>query len=415
MSETIRKLDEELVAIISGFLILGPLSWPKEAMRSFLKGVAKDQFTLPEFDYPKVDYRDKISRLKAYIKKLGVDEHPAIAYLRETAESYIYAYTILQGAGTKQVTEFSRRLYGSPTDNVLGYQRRSVDIALYLLRIAEEYKAYNEDEPLIYSAAELRQQLQRKVHRTIPKEKDPIHITIDNKITARASAGPNYVKIRKGSRFSQADLAQLLHHEVMVHTLTYINGRKQPLLRNLGYSAPRTTATQEGLAVFSEYINGSLELVRLKRIALRILAIRMAEQGADLVDLFKFYRRHSQDDEESYYSAMRILRGGSPKGGIVFYKDNVYLSGLIEISNFLKRTMHEGKLQHIELLFCGKLTTQDLVRLKPLIEAGQVERPCYLPAWVNKRGELAAHLAFNDLSERFGISHPEPQTMPLAL
>lgn len=402
--ELIKHYDEELVHIIEDFLLLTPLSWPKETMEVFLKGLDKNNPRLPELTYQKVDYGEKIHRLTSYLTKLGKDDHPAIAFLRDTAESYLDAYRILQGIGTSDVTEFSRKLYGSPKDFLLGYKRRNVDIARYFLRVVENYHLNVVEEPLIYSASKFKRALEKRVVKSINQKQDPISILIDSKITARATAGSNYVKVRKGARFSKNDLDQLFHHEVMIHTLTYINGRKQPLLKSLGYNAPRTTATQEGLAVFAEYINMSIELVRLRRIALRIIAIDMAEKGADFMDLFRFYGKHGQDHEESYYSAMRIFRGGIAKGGIIFYKDNVYLRGLIEVSSFLKEAMHKGMIHDIALLFCGKLTTDDVMRLKPLSEAGHIIDPTYMPDWANHSGELAAHLAFNDLTERFKIT-----------
>lgn len=399
--DRIADLDRELVSIVRDFLILGPLSWPMDVQRAFLKGAEKGKFVMPKVEYPKVDYREKITALTAFIKKITRDSHPAIDFLIDTAESYLSAYILLQNVGTPQVTEQSKILYGSPSETVKGYKLRNIDVARYFLRVVSQYHGEITNEPLIYSAAQFQKVLQKLVAEHIDLQKDPIEIRVDDNITARATAGPNYVKVRKAARFSEADLLQLLHHEVLTHTLTYINGRKQPVLTCMGYSAPRITATQEGLAVFSEYINLSVELVRLKRIALRILAIDMAENKADLVDLFRFFKGNGQDDEESYYSAMRILRGGQPTGGIIFYKDNVYLRGLIEVAGFLKQAMHHGMVHDINILFAGKMTTADVARLHPLIDEGYIVPSAYIPRWAARSGELAAHLAFNDLTERF--------------
>ncbi len=399
----IAERDTELVEIIHGFTMLRQLSWSKNTMRGFMKGVACDNIVLPKVSYAEVNNGDKISQLEAYLTKLGTDDHPAITFLRETAQSYLDAHFILRGIGTKDVSEFSQKLYGTPSDVLEGYGRRHVDVARYILRIVEEYKCSVTDEPLVYNAAEFKKALSKRIAEYIPKGEDSIAVTVDSDITARAAAGSSYVKIRKGARFSKNDLEQLFHHEVMIHTLTYINGRKQPLLKTLGYNAPRTTATQEGLAVFAEYINLSIELVRLKRIALRILAIDMAGKGADFIEVYRFFGAQGQNNEESYYSAMRIFRGGDPKGGIVFYKDNVYLRGLIEVGVFFKRAMHEGFLHDIELLFCGKLTTDDVRLLKPLDKEGAIMSPVYMPEWAKRSGELAAHLALNDITERFKI------------
>lgn len=399
----IIALDRELVAIIRDFLILGPLSWSKEAGREFLKQAARGNLILPKVDYAPGDHSEKIAALVGYTQRLRRDDHPAIVFLRETALSYLHAYHLLAGVGTKAVSEYSRQLYGAPGDAIYGYKRTNLDVAQYFLRVAEQYHPAMEPEPLIYTAARMRSVLLKRIGESIDLARDPIAVTVDDKIAARATAGPNYVKLRKGTRYSEPDLLQLLHHEVFTHTLTYVNGRKQPVLSCLGYAAPRTTATQEGLAVFSEYINHSIELVRLKRLALRIVAIDMAERGADLIELFRFFGEHGQDTEESYFSAMRILRGGYPQGGIVFYKDTIYLSGLIAVEGFLKRKMHTGMVHDIALLFAGKLTVGDVDTLHPLREEGFVTEPAYLPRWAKRSGELAAHLAVGDLTERFRL------------
>lgn len=395
------ELDSELVTIIKNFLLLGPLSWPKESMQFFLKKYEKGNLTLPKIEYSRVDYSEKITVLSVYIQKLGSNDDPLITFLRNTAESYRQAYQILQGTGTKAVSEYSKALYGSPNDRLIGYKRSNLDIAEYFIRVVEYYRCAMDNTPAQYGATQFKRLLEKRIEDVF--KKNIITVSVDDAISARATAGPNYVKIRKGARFSDNDLEQLFHHEVMIHTLTYINGCNQPILRTLGFNAPRTTATQEGLAVFAEYVNSTIELDRLKRIALRIIAIDMAERGADFIDLFKFFQQHGQNAEESYYSTMRIFRGGQPQGGIVFYKDNVYLRGLIEVSSFLKTAMHQGFIHDIALLFCGKLTTEDVLQLKPVAGQGGIIDPVYMPDWAKRSSELAAHLAINDLTERFNL------------
>lgn len=404
-TDHIGALDSELVHIIQDFLLLTPLSWPKETMTRFLSANAKGNLILPSVEYPKADYREKIEALSAYLTKLGTSDDPAIAFLRATAESYQQAYHILQGIGTQAVSEYSREIYGSPGDRLTGYARSNIDIAHYFIRVVEDYHCALDAMPECYSAVQLKRLLEKRIQSAFGA--DAIALTVDSGISARATAGPNYVKLRKGARFTENDLEQLFHHEVMIHTLTYLNGRKQPVLKSLGYNAPRTAATQEGLAVYAEYIHSSIELDRLKRQALRIVAIEMAEKGADFIELFRFFQSHGQNAEESYYSAMRIFRGGVPDGGIIFYKDNVYLRGLIEVGSFLKRAMHQGVIHDIALLFCGKLTTEDVVLLKPMVNDGIIIDPAHMPQWAKRSGELAAHLAINDLTERF--RHPAEQ------
>jgi uncharacterized protein (TIGR02421 family) len=402
--EYIADIDKQLTSIVSSFAILGPLSWPKSVQQQFLEGLPKGQFVFPDkIEYNKVDVTGVLEKLNALHKKIGSADHPALTFLKRNIESYILGYNILKGVGTTDVSKYSQELYGHPHDILPIYEKYTLDVAHYFLGIAESYNVSNKEETLIYSSEELRDIVQSRVPEIIDPKQDKINITIDNGLVARASAGPDYVKIRAGTRFSEGDVDQLLHHEVFTHTLTYINGSKQSLLRSLGYSAPRTTGTQEGLATFSEYINGAFDLTRLKRIALRIIALDLAVNGADIVDLFNFFQRHGQNSEDSYLSAMRILRGGHPKGGIVFFKDNVYLRGLIEVESFFKTAMHEGRLYDMAILFTGKLTTEDVKILHPLTDEGWVDAPKYLPKWIRHPEKLAATLAFNDLTGKFRI------------
>jgi uncharacterized protein (TIGR02421 family) len=402
--EYIADIDRQLTSVISSFAILGPLSWPKKVQQEFLEGVDKGEFVFPDkIEYNKVDVSHVLETLKDISTKIGNPDHPALIFLKKNTESYILGCNILRGVGTTDVNKYSQELYGHPHDVLPIYEKYTVDVARYFLDIAESYNVSNKEEELIYSAEEFRDITQSRVTEIIDVKQDPIKITIDAGLVARASAGVDHVKIRAGTRFSEGDVDQLLNHEVFTHTLTYINGANQTVLKSLGFSAPRTTATQEGLATFSEYINGSFDLTRLKRIALRIIALDLAVNGADIVDLFNFFRMHGQNAEESYLSSMRIMRGGHPKGGIVFFKDNVYLRGLIEVESFLKTAMHEGRLYDMKLLFTGKLTTNDIKLLHPLSNDGWINEPKYLPKWIKYPQKLAATLAFNDLTGKFRI------------
>ena len=100
----------------------------------------------------------------------------------------------------------------------------------------------------------------------------------------------------------------------MVHTLTAINGRVQPVLTSLSLGSPRTTATQEGLATFAELITGAIDLARLRRLALRVRAIRLAEQSADFIELYRYLVESGEPSIEAVHTAMRVFRGGDPRG-----------------------------------------------------------------------------------------------------
>ena len=54
-------------------------------------------------------------------------------------------------------------------------------------------------------------------------------------------------------------------------------------MKILGSNYGAITKTQEGLAVFSEFIAGSIDVDRMRRISDRVKAIQMAIDGADLL------------------------------------------------------------------------------------------------------------------------------------
>ena len=132
---------------------------------------------------------------------------------------------------------------------------------------------------------------------------------------------------------------------------TTLNGRAQPVLPFIGMPSPRTTRTQEGLAVFTEFITGSTNLSRVRRLCDRTTAIHMAEQGASFVDLYRFFLDRGHDQHTLFDCARRVMRGGLVEGGAPFTKDGCYLDGLLRVTNFLRIALVKGQSQLVRLLF----------------------------------------------------------------
>jgi len=78
----------------------------------------------------------------------------------------------------------------------------------------------------------------------------------------------------RGQGSPPRDAAQLLNHEAYIHVLTAVNGRHQPDLSIPAIGHPGTTRTQEGLAVFAEFVSGTLEFDRFRRPTDRVLAVQ---------------------------------------------------------------------------------------------------------------------------------------------
>ncbi len=144
---------------------------------------------------------------------------------------------------------------------------------------------------------------------------------------------------------------------------TSLNGRRQVDLPLLSAAHAGTTRTQEGLAVFAEFITGALDLDRLRRLALRVIAIQDVLNGADFLDVYRGFLAAGVAPEQAFESARRVFRGGVLTGGAPFMKDLVYLDGFLRVTNCLRAIVAEGRADVLPLLFCGKLDLEDLPAL----------------------------------------------------
>ena len=166
---------------------------------------------------------------------------------------------------------------------------------------------------------------------------------------------------------------------------------------------PGTTKTQEGLAVFAEYITNSIDLDRLRRLADRIIAIQMSIEGADFLDVYNYFLGRIGNESQAYENSRRVFRGGVLTGGAPFTKDGVYLEGLIRVHNFLKAIAANGRADCLKLLFCGKLDIEDIPVLYKLEEMGLCQPAKYLPPWVEDARYLLAYLTCSDFLNKMDM------------
>jgi len=202
-----------------------------------------------------------------------------------------------------------------------------------------------------------------------------VRVELDPNLISKAAAGPTRIRLRTNTGFSEYDRNQLLMHEAYVHTLTGLNGREQPVLGSMARGSPRTTATQEGLATLSEMMSGSMDIERMKRISLRICAIDKAIDGADFIEVFKYFIEMGQSDTDSFTSAQRIFRGVPTSGGAAFTKDTVYLHGLLSVHTFFRWCLRNRKLSLARELFAGKMALEDVFGFESSYAAGTIAPP----------------------------------------
>jgi uncharacterized protein (TIGR02421 family) len=396
------SLDERMVRAVRGIKLLGMVSWPIEVQHAFLAQWARGDASLPRFEYPAYDFSDARRELDAIIAEAD-PEHPMGRYLLESAQSWSIAAELLECLGTPAVTAHSIRLFGRPDGTLPGSGSTTRDAARHFIDIADELdrELLAPSEHVAISATSLQLQLQSDLDNFFNQR--VIEVVLDPHLIAKAAAGATRIRLRSGAAFSDYDRHQLLEHEAFVHSLTALNGRAQPLLPSLALSSPRTTATQEGLATFAEQITGSIDIERMKRVSLRIEAVAMALDGADFVQVFRYFLDAGQPPQESFSSAQRVFRGVPLTGGCAFTKDTVYLRGLIGVHTFFRRALRQRKLHLCRSLFAGKMTLVDVQRFEPLFESGVLLPPRWMPQWVARANGLAGMLAFSLFANRIRL------------
>jgi uncharacterized protein (TIGR02421 family) len=230
-----------------------------------------------------------------------------------------------------------------------------------------------------------------------------IKVLLDPTLAAKAIAGASRIRLRASALFCELDKNQLLQHEAFVHVATAQNGALQSNLKSLGLGAPRTTQTQEGIATLAELFTGSMDINRLRRLALRVLAVQQALDGADFIQVFEGFLAAGQTQEESFRSTQRVFRGADLRGGSAFTKDAAYLTGLLGVHTLLRIAIRDNRPELVGYLFAGRLSLGDTVRLAPLFESGWLQPPVHVPAWACDLRRLAANLAFSAFISRIKL------------
>jgi uncharacterized protein (TIGR02421 family) len=408
------ELDRRLVAATRGIRLLQSVSWPASVEMDFVAAWKAGTERLPEIEYPRADFSETREALRGVIVA-AEPGHPLGDYIRRTAHSWRVATELLDAIGTPAITHHSAQLYGRPSDLVPGAKLTNVDAARHFIALADEFISAGALDEVTESieADQLQRELQVELDAFFGP--DVVRVETDPQLIAKAAAGATRIRLRSATNFSSYDRQQLIEHEAFVHSLTALNGREQPHLKSLARSSPRTTATQEGLAVFAELMSGSIDIERMKRISLRIIAIDMALGGADFIEVFRFFLDAGQTETDSFASAQRVFRGAPLGGGAAFTKDTVYLHGLLSVHTFFRWAFKHRRLAICRNLFAGKLALHDVLALQPYFDNGYIAQPRWLPPWVQHANGLAGMLAFSLFANQIRLDRVEAEDLVLGL
>ena len=186
-----------------------------------------------------------------------------------------------------------------------------------------------------------------------------------------------------------------MYHEAFVHTATQLEWEKSKLnLQSLGLGEPRTTRTQEGIAVLAELITNSIDISRLRRVALRVIAVNMALEGADFIELFSFSWMQVNVRSKPFAQLSESSGVGAVTGGVVSTRDAVYLPGLLEVHKFLQVAIRDNRPDLRKTFLRVGLPLRMPPRLAPLFDSGWLIPPVCIPTWASDLRRLAALLAY---------------------
>ena len=386
----LSEVSEALYSISRQVRILKHISWPGIIRYKFFRSKSEK---LPEVEYPHFDSSDIKKRLKLARRQLG--DLPQDKWLLRKSRDLEAGINLLSTSGTKDFYKYSSRIYGTPNKKLRDGKTTPMGLARQFAQIMDAQSTLKNQisSKDVIPIEEIRDRIEFKV-KTVFGQDSP-NVVISDRISAKATASSKKIKLRKGASFTEKDIDQLVNHEAMVHVATTLNGRHQKDMKILGGNYGSVTKTQEGLAVFSEFITGCIDARRMRRIMNRVEAIQMAIDGADFIQVYRFFLERSRLKTEAFENARRIFRGGVMTGGAPFTKDIVYLDGLVRIHNFMRAVISRGRHDVLELLFAGKMDLDDMPIILEMKNEGMVTPPKYLPDWVMNKDYLVSYFALS--------------------
>jgi uncharacterized protein (TIGR02421 family) len=400
--ELLEDVGKTLASLPARSNLLDELSWPREAEERFFAGGAA---SLPEvrYDIDKTGLDSENEALGAAAARIQGDD-PVAAWLRATLLGQLDKNRLLLAVGSPEFGRISREIYGGAKTRFFGLSATNLDLATHLTdRLAIHGWDEAKDAPSApMDARAFAEELTRRIGKHRPTI--DLSVVVDEDCTSKAIAGMKRVRVRADATFAAWEADGLFCHEVETHAFSAHNGAAQPLAPFLKSGGPRSTPTQEGLAVFAELYNRSLASPRLARLAMRVRLVAMAEDGASFLDLYRALVDAGSAPRDAYLDAARICRGGMVEGGAPFTKDACYLAGLLHVYAFLSVFVRGGFRDECELLLAGRIALDDVLALVELRAMGLLERPKHRPRWLERWNTLLPYFAFTSFVEGLDVA-----------
>ena len=412
--ETLAQLAARVVEAQKPIRVLQALRWEDDAEERFLRAKGREMPAIDAETYAKNDLgfdpRAKAEEFEAIARDIDRDlgEQDAIGHiLMTTALEYRDVVRMLSARGTPGFYAWSRRLYGSPKDKFPDGRSTVRDLGQLLYGIltnVDEWSSAMRTPSPTYARTIDAQEAARQLGERLAAYFGDTHVRVeaDGGILADAAAGSDYVKVRDGARFSPRDIDILEVHEGWVHVATSLNGQAQPVAKWLAKGPPRTTAVQEGLAALLEIFTFRTYPRRARRLNDRVLAVDKAEDGANFLEVFEWFRTEGYEEDECFHNTRRVFRGGVVDGGAPFTKDACYCKGVVLNYAFIRSAIQHDRVDLVPLLFVGKVAHEDVPVLARRVSDGVVKPPRYLPPMFRDMNGLAIWMAYSTFFSSLG-------------
>ncbi|MCL7461690.1 flavohemoglobin expression-modulating QEGLA motif protein [Pseudomonas sp. NW5] len=414
--QTIRALSDRLVEAQTPIRVLDAIKWDEGVRLRFLAAggralpeVGREYYQRRPLSFDADERKQRFQQIERDITRQLGQFSPVGQIMRRMCREYRMVIRMLEARGTADFGLISQELYGSASDAFHAGDPTLADLGLMFSTFLDNIAGRGDlrEEARNLSASEAVALLQARLNGVFGEADEPVvRVFESDGILADAAAGADYIKIRADARFSERDLRALEVHEGLVHVATTLNGKNQPICTFLAKGPPSSTITQEGLAILMEVIAFTSYPTRLRKLTNRTRAIHMAEEGADFLQVFGFYRDQGYSAEDSYSNSIRAFRGSTPQG-LPFTKDLSYLKGFILTYNYIQLAVRKGRLEMIPLLFCGKTTLEDMRTLRQLVDEGLVVAPRYLPPQFSDLNALSAWMCFSNFLNHLSLDRVE--------
>lgn len=408
----IIDISKRIIDAQSNIRILDSVKWDDAIKQDFFKHKAKK---LPQVDasyyekrplpYNPQEKKDEFrSILRDAQNELG--QYSGLTRLvKRQCDEYIRAIQMLEARGTPTFSEIAMELYGSPDDAFYagGPRLSQMGSLLFDVLTSLDVDLQSPADVKRFTPEEAQEILQQRLSQFFDKHKGKITVMVSDDMVADAAAGADTIKLSQQAMFSERDLKYLEVHEGWVHVGTTLNGAMQPYCSFLSKGSPSSSVTQEGLAVLTEVVTFSSNPSRVRKITSRVIALEKVRQGADFIEIYRYFLECGLSEDDSYNHSVRVFRGSTPTGG-PFTKDLSYAKGFVLIYNYIRFAISQHRVTSIPLLFSGKLVLDDLPLLSEIQEHGLLIEPTYLPPPFKDLSALSAWMSFSLYLNQFDLN-----------